>query len=136
MPNCTLSVSPWTMVTLSIGTPGGDNQEQTILQAFLNVVEFWPKWYPNVHDAFEWPRVASTHFHGSFWPHTAGLNKMTIESPAGEEVIKALKALGHDLTVEKPFSMSGCATAVIIDPSNGLRIAGADARRCCYAMAY
>ena len=35
---------------MAIGTPGGDNQEQTILQAFLNVVEFWPDWYPNLHD--------------------------------------------------------------------------------------
>ena len=26
---------------MALGTPGGDNQEQTILQAFLNVVEFW-----------------------------------------------------------------------------------------------
>ena len=35
---------------MAIGTPGGDNQEQTILQAFLNVVEFWPEWFPNLHD--------------------------------------------------------------------------------------
>ena len=31
---------------LAIGTPGGDNQEQTILQSFLNIVEFWPERYP------------------------------------------------------------------------------------------
>ena len=34
---------------MALGTPGGDNQDQTILQAFLNVVEFWGDWYPNVH---------------------------------------------------------------------------------------
>ena len=28
---------------MAIGTPGGDNQDQTILQSFLNVVEFWSK---------------------------------------------------------------------------------------------
>src|SRR5439155_2893 len=39
---------------MAIGTPGGDNQDQTILQAFLNVVEFWNDWYPNLHEAFEW----------------------------------------------------------------------------------
>ena len=38
---------------LALGTPGGDNQEQTILQALLNVVEFQDKWYPNLHTAFE-----------------------------------------------------------------------------------
>ena len=42
---------------MAIGTPGGDNQDQTILQAFLNVVEFWEDWYPNLHDAIAWPRV-------------------------------------------------------------------------------
>jgi gamma-glutamyltranspeptidase/glutathione hydrolase len=32
--------------------------------------------------------------------------------------------------------MSGCATAVIVDPATQNRIAGADPRRDCYAMAY
>jgi gamma-glutamyltranspeptidase / glutathione hydrolase len=31
-----------------LGSPGGDNQEQTIPQAFLDIVEFWPDWYPNL----------------------------------------------------------------------------------------
>ena len=29
---------------MALGTPGGDNQDQTILQAFLSVVEFWDDW--------------------------------------------------------------------------------------------
>jgi len=53
----------------------GDNQDQTILQAFLNVLEFWDDWYPNSHQAFEWPRVQTLHFDGSFWPHSASFNK-------------------------------------------------------------
>ena len=32
--------------------------------------------------------------------------------------------------------MNGCATAVLIDPATGNRIAGADRRRDCYAIAY
>ena len=43
---------------VGIGTPGGDNQDQTILQAFLSVVEFWNDWYPNLHAAFDVPRVS------------------------------------------------------------------------------
>ncbi|MSO89025.1 MAG: hypothetical protein EXQ89_03530 [Rhodospirillaceae bacterium] len=121
---------------MAIGTPGGDNQDQTILQAFLNIIEFQPKWYPNLHEAFEWPRVSTSHFHGSFWPHTAGLNKLTVESPVGDATINALKALGHDITVAKPFGIGGCATAVMIDPATNVRMAGADARRYCYALAY
>jgi gamma-glutamyltranspeptidase/glutathione hydrolase len=120
---------------MAIGSPGGDNQDQTTLQGFLNIVEFWPDWYPNLHDAFEWPRVSTAHFQGSFWPHQAGLNKLTIESPLGEATIAALQERGHDITVDKPFSIGGCATAVVVDPSTQIRIAGADPRRYCYAMA-
>jgi gamma-glutamyltranspeptidase/glutathione hydrolase len=36
----------------------------------------------------------------------------------------------------RTFGINGCATAVLIDPANGNRIAGADPRRDCYAMAY
>ena len=55
---------------MSIGTPGGDNQAQTILQAFLNVVEFWSDWYPNLHTAFERPRLQTLHlFRLALAPH-------------------------------------------------------------------
>jgi gamma-glutamyltranspeptidase/glutathione hydrolase len=121
---------------LAIGTPGGDNQEQTILQAFLNIVEFWPEWYPNLHEAFRWPRVQTLHFYGSFWPHPAGFNKLNVESDMPEAVYEELKTKGHDVSKIAPASIPSCATAVLIDPGTGNRIAGADPRRDCYAMAY
>jgi gamma-glutamyltranspeptidase/glutathione hydrolase len=121
---------------MAIGTPGGDNQEQTIIQAFLNVVEFWPDWYPNLHDAFAWPRVQTMHFYGSFWPHPQGFNKLNLESDIPDAVFQDLLSRGHDVTKIKPFSIPSCATAVLIDPVSGTRIAGADPRRDCYAMAY
>lgn len=121
---------------MAIGTPGGDNQDQTILQAFLNVVEFWGDWYPNLHEAFAWPRVQTLHFFGSFWPHDAGFNKLNLESNLPDAVYQELKARGHDVSKIKPLSISSCATAVLIDPASGNRIAGADPRRDCYAMAY
>jgi gamma-glutamyltranspeptidase/glutathione hydrolase len=121
---------------MALGTPGGDNQEQTILQALLNIVEFWPEWYPNLHEAFEWPRVQTLHFYGSFWPHDAGFNKLNLESPIPESVFAELQARGHDVSMIESFSIASCATAVLIDPNGGNRIAGADPRRDCYAMAY
>jgi gamma-glutamyltranspeptidase / glutathione hydrolase len=121
---------------MALGTPGGDNQDQTILQAFLNVVEFWPAWYPNLHEAFEWPRVQTLHFYGSFWPHTEGFNKLNVESTVADAVFKDLQSRGHDVSRIPPFSIASCATAVLIDPASSNRIAGADPRRDCYAMAY
>jgi gamma-glutamyltranspeptidase/glutathione hydrolase len=121
---------------MALGTPGGDNQEQTIIQAFLNIVEFWPKWYPNLHEAFEWPRVQTLHFYGSFWPHDSGFNKLNVEAQIPDSVYNELKARGHDVSRIRAWSIASCATAVIIDPASGNRLAGADPRRDCYAMAY
>ena len=73
---------------MALGTPGGDNQDQTILQAFLNIVEFWDRWYPNVHSALEWPRFQTLHFHGSFWPHDAGFNKLNLEATIPDDGLR------------------------------------------------
>jgi gamma-glutamyltranspeptidase/glutathione hydrolase len=121
---------------MALGTPGGDNQDQTILQAFLSTVEFWDAWYPNLHAALERPRVQTLHFLGSFWPHEGGFNKLNVEAAVPDEVFNALKARGHDVSRIRTFGMSGCATAVLIDPASQNRIAGADPRRDCYAIAY
>ena len=121
---------------MSIGTPGGDNQAQTILQAFLNVVEFWSDWYPNLHVAFERPRLQTLHLFGSPWPHTASFNRLNLEAGIPDSVLEELKVRGHDAARVAPFSIASCATAAMIDPATGNRIAGADPRRDCYAIAY
>src|SRR5215467_669908 len=121
---------------MGLGTPGGDNQDQTILQAFLGIVDFWGDWYPNLHAAFERPRIQTLHFYGSFWPHTAGFNKLAVEATIPDSVYNELKARGHDVSRLRGFGMSGCATGVMIDPRTQNRIAGADPRRDCYAIAY
>src|SRR6516165_5071029 len=121
---------------MALGSPGGDNQEQTIIQSFLATVEFWPDWYPNLHEAFEWPRVQTLHFFGSFWPHNSGFNKLNVEASIPDAVYNDLRARGHDVDRLKAFGMNGCATAVLIDPATGNRIAGADRRKECYAIAY
>jgi len=121
---------------IAIGTPGGDNQEQTILQTLLNILEFWPDWYPNLHAAIQWPRFQTLHYHDSFWPHATGFNRANIETTIPPDVIQELKARGHNMSKVPPFSISGCATVVLIALATGNRMAGADARRDCYAMAH
>lgn len=121
---------------MAIGTPGGDNQEQTILQTLLNVIEFWPDWYPNLHSAIEWPRLQTLHLYQSFWPHTTGFNRVNLEVGVGMATIDDMQRRGHDVTVVPPFKISGCATAVLLDPTTESRIAAADPRRDCYAVAY
>jgi gamma-glutamyltranspeptidase/glutathione hydrolase len=121
---------------MGIGTPGGDNQDQTILQALLSIVEFWDDWYPNLHRALERPRVQTEHFYGSFWPHSPGFNRLNVEATVSEAVFNELKNRGHDVSRLRQFGMSGCATVAMIDPASQNRFAGADPRRDCYALAY
>jgi gamma-glutamyltranspeptidase/glutathione hydrolase len=121
---------------MALGSPGGDNQDQTILQALLSVVEFWDGWYPNLHAALERPRVQTLHFYGSFWPHSPGFNKLNVEAAVPDAVYNELRTRGHDVNRLRAFGMSGCATAVMIDPASGNRFAAGDPRRDCYAMAY
>ena len=121
---------------MALGTPGGDNQEQTILQAFLSIVEFWDDWYPNLHAALERPRAQTSHLYGSFWPHAPGFNSLNVEAPIPDAVYNELRARGHEVNRLRPFGMSGCATAVMIDPVTRNRLAAADPRRDCYAIAY
>ena len=86
--------------------------------------------------AIERPRVQTSHFYGSFWPHSAAFNRLGVEAAVSESVYAALEARGHTVQRLPTFGMSGCATAVLIDPATGTRIAGADPRRDCYAIAY
>ena len=121
---------------MAIGTPGGDNQDQTILQVFLNIVEFRSAWHPNPHDAVVWPRVRTQHLHGSFWPHAAGFTQMDVESDMPPNVATELRKRGHHVNEVPPLGVSGCATVVMVDRTTGNRLAAADPRRDCYAIAY
>ena len=121
---------------LAIGTPGGDNQEQTILQMFLNIVEFPSQWYPNLHQAIQAPRVQTLHFYASFWPHETGFNQLNVENDLPPQVIRSLEDRGHVVNRMQPLGIPSCGTVVLLDPTHGARIAGADVRRDCYAMAY
>ena len=121
---------------LAIGTPGGDNQEQTILQTFLNIVEFEDAWYPNIHEAIAMPRFQTLHFFESFWPHDTGFNRLNAEQTVPISILRDLVSRGHDVYQVPPLGLAACATIVMLDPDSQTRIAGADPRRDCYAVAY
>ena len=98
---------------MAIGTPGGDNQEQTILQALLNVIEFWHGLVPEPARGVPWPRVQTLHFYGSFWPHPGGFNQLNLESDFPDAVFEELKSRGHDVKKIAPRSIPSCATQAV-----------------------
>src|SRR2546422_6252646 len=78
---------------MPFGTPGGDVQQQAMLQVFLNTTVFGMD--PQV--AIEAPRVASRSHPDSFWPHAVAPGKMEAERRIPRETLDALAALGHSV---------------------------------------
>jgi gamma-glutamyltranspeptidase/glutathione hydrolase len=121
---------------LAIGTPGGDNQEQTILQTFLNIVEFESLWAPYLNEAIQLPRIQTLHFHESFWPHDTGFNHVNAESVIPLPVLRELASRGHELYRAPALGIPSCATIVMVDQATRNLVAGVDPRNDCQAMAY
>ena len=119
-------------------TPGGDNQPQAMLQAFLNMVEFGM----NPQQAVEAPTVTSTNFRASNYPQPAG-DQLIVPRVLADVVGKALEAKGHKLQVtnrQHPYdqqpSGAGAVKMLWIDPRTGFIHAGVSPAKDNYALAY
>ena len=110
---------------LAISTPGGDSQDQQILNVLLNVFVF----DMDLQAAIEAPRVNSTHPHSSFDSHESVPGELEIENRVPAKVLDDLKARGHVLRVLGPYAMSTGVVAVGINPKTGTLRGGADPRR-------
>jgi len=110
---------------LAISTPGGDSQDQQILNVLLQMLVFGK----DIQDAIEAPRVNSQHPFGSFDNHVSDPGLLEIEDRVPEAVRAALTARGHKLKVLAPYGMSTGVVAVGVDPQSGTLRGGADVRR-------
>ena len=116
----------------ALSTPGGDNQDQALLQALLNVIEFGM----NPQEAVEAARFDTAHFISSFADHSFSPGSLSLEKRFGDQVIEEMKRRGHKVTLIENFSPTSAPTLVIYDPKTRLIQAGADARRGRYAMGW
>jgi gamma-glutamyltranspeptidase / glutathione hydrolase len=110
---------------LAISTPGGDSQDQQILNVLLEMIVFGK----GLQEAIEAPRVNSLHPFGSFDTHPSEPGVLEIEDRVPEAVRSALTARGHKLKVIGPYAMSTGVVAVGVDPRSGTLRGGADVRR-------
>jgi len=110
---------------LAIGTPGGDNQDQQIMNVLLRVLAF----NQPLQAAIEAPRINSNHFHGSFAIKKDEPGVLEIEDRVPVEVRTALTARGHKLDVLGPFGVSTGIVAAGVVPGSGTLRGGADVRR-------
>src|SRR5712691_7888311 len=116
---------------MPLGTPGGDVQQQAMLQVFLNTTVFDMP----LQQAVEAPRVASRSFPDSFWPHAYSPGKLEVEGRIPRETRDALAAIGHEIGEWPEWEWrAGAVDAVLVD-DDGVRWGGADPRRGALAIA-
>ncbi|HEY2777392.1 MAG TPA: gamma-glutamyltransferase family protein [Gaiellaceae bacterium] len=88
---------PW----LAYGTPGGDQQEQWALHAFIRHAERGL----DLQAAIDAPEWHTDHLISSFDPRGFALRSLAVESRFGDDVIADLRRRGHEVTVTDPWSL-------------------------------
>jgi len=115
-----------------LSTPGGDNQDQALLQVLLNVIEFGM----NPQEAVEAPRFDTQHYVSSFDNHEFLPGVLNVESRIPEDVIKQLGSRGHKMKTQSAWGTGSSPTAILYDVKTGVISGGADPRRGRYAVAW
>src|SRR5256714_1714748 len=115
-----------------LSTPGGDNQDQALLQVLLNIIEFGM----NPQEAVEAARFDTQHYVSSFDDHEFLAGSLNLESRISDKTIADLKARGHKVNVQSAWGTLSSPTVIVYNPQNGVSSAGADPRRGRYAVAW
>ena len=115
-----------------LSTPGGDNQDQGLLQVLLNIIEFGM----NPQEAVEAPRFDTQHYVSSFDNHEFLAGVLNVESRIPADVISQLNSRGHKLKIQSDWGTGSSPTVIMYDPKSGVISGGADPRRGRYAVAW
>jgi gamma-glutamyltranspeptidase/glutathione hydrolase len=106
---------------LALSTPGGDNQDQSLLQLTLNVIEFGM----NAESAIEVPRFQTRHLISSFDNHAWNLGDLLLDERIPANIMSELKARGHKVETRSRWN-SGAAPVMVKVLADGVVEAGAD----------
>src|SRR5438874_3424167 len=115
-----------------LSTPGGDNQDQALLQVLLNIIEFGM----NPQEAVEAPRFDTQHYVSSFDNHEFLAGVLNLEGRFSAEVFGQLVARGHKVKPQGPWGTGSSPTVIMYDVKSGVISGGADPRRGRYAVAW
>jgi gamma-glutamyltranspeptidase/glutathione hydrolase len=108
---------------LAMSTPGGDNQDQAMIQVILNIIDFGM----SAQEAVEAARFQTEHFYTSFAFHEFTPGKLNIEKRVPAPVLEKLSQMGHQLEIRGDWSNASAPTAIIM--RDGVLDGGADPRR-------
>jgi gamma-glutamyltranspeptidase/glutathione hydrolase len=117
---------------LVLSTPGGDNQDQSLVQVLLNIIEFGM----NVQEAVEAPRFQTLHLVSSFDDHRFNPGVLNLEDRIVKDVIAELRARGHKVEMQAAYGNPSAPVAVRFRSDNGVIEGGADPRRGRYAVGW
>jgi gamma-glutamyltranspeptidase/glutathione hydrolase len=115
-----------------LSTPGGDNQDQALLQVLLNIIEFGM----NPQEAVEAPRFDTQHYVSSFDDHEFLPGSLNVESRVSFKTIQELSIRGHKIKPQSEWGTLSAPTVIVYDPRSGIASGGADPRRGRYALAW
>jgi gamma-glutamyltranspeptidase/glutathione hydrolase len=108
---------------LALSTPGGDNQDQALLQVILNIIDFGM----TAQEAVEAARFQTEHFYTSFAGHEFVPGKVNLEGRAGRATVEKLASMGHKVAATGDWSNASAPTVIQI--LDGVLNGGADPRR-------
>jgi gamma-glutamyltranspeptidase/glutathione hydrolase len=106
---------------LAFSTPGGDNQEQSLIQVFLDVLYFGM----NAEQAVEAPRFQTRHLVSSFDNHAMSPGDLLLDERITSSVATELAERHHRIGTRSRWS-SGAAPVLIRLTPGGVIEAGAD----------
>ena len=106
---------------LALSTPGGDNQDQSLLQVLLDVVEFGM----NAEQAIEAPRFQTRHLVSSFDNHAMSPGDLLLDERINSTVATELAERHHRVGTRSRWA-SGAAPVLIRVTPDGVIEAGAD----------
>ncbi len=112
---------------MAIGTPGGDGIWQRLTQVIVNIVDF----DMDIQSAISAPRMV---YGGYQETGTEIRPEFTIENRIHPDVIEMLEGYGYDMTVRRQDW--GRVNGIMIDPTTGHLLGGADPRSTTYAIGW
>jgi gamma-glutamyltranspeptidase/glutathione hydrolase len=115
-----------------LSTPGGDNQDQALLQVLLNIIEFGM----SPQEAVEAPRFDTQHYISSFDNHEFRAGLLNLEARIPADVSSALSSRGHKINMQSAWGTGSAPTVIVYDVKSGVISGGADPRRGRYAVAW
>ena len=117
----TLVTGPDGKPMFALSTPGGDNQEQSLIQILFNAALFGM----NAEQAIEAPRFQTRHLVSSFDNHAMNPGDLLLDDRISPQVMQELAGRGHKIET-RPRTNSGAAPVLIKVTPAGVFEEGAD----------